>query len=325
MKKTAQYRYNLDNVLGSDKYTYGDLYGLSYLPAFKIKSETQPEIKPCGKPGNINLYTICDSYLWFFLKGNADFCGVDKYDFSRWAHDDRMDITLDTNRKNILLIEIAERNLRYMTDTAAIFSKAVVANKRTVAVTGRAALPAFSDGISLVPVFNPLIEQNLQFSLFDYRFFTPFKEMKAQLNYRFFNRSNEGVKVSANGKYLYLAETVDSTQVTSSFNPVSAQEIDKLVHTLNLTYRHYKLLGFDEVYFSVIPNPVTILDTEKYRYNGLIPKVQEHEKLEMKIIDTHTLFKGSTAQLYQYSDSHWNNNGFYLWISQVDRELNKIR
>ncbi len=325
MKKTAQYRYNLDNVLGSDKYTYGDLYGLAYLSAFKVKPDAQPEIKPCRKPGNINLYAICDSYLWFFVKGNADFCGVDKYDFSRWVHDDIMDITLDTDRKNILLIEIAERNLRYMTDTAAIFSKAVVANKRNVAVTGRAVLPAFSEGISLEPVFNPLIEQNLQFSLFDYRFFTPFKEMKAQLNYKLFNRSNEGVKVSADGKYLYLAETVDSTQVTSSFNPVSAQEIDKLVHTLNLTYRHYKLLGFDEVYFSVIPNPVTILDTEKYRYNGLIPRVQEHKRLEMKIIDAYTPFKKSAAQLYRYSDSHWSHAGFRVWTSQVNMELDKIR
>ena len=236
-----------------------------------------------------------------------------------------MDIALDTNRKNILLIEIAERNLRYMTDTAAIYSKAALANKRNVTATSSATLSAFSDGFSLGFIFNPLIEQNLQFSLFDYRFFTPFKEMKAQLNYRLFNRASEGVKVSANGKYLYLAETVDSTQITSSFNPVSDKEIDKLVYTLNLTYRHYKLLGFDEVYFSIVPNPVTILNTGKYGYNELIPKVQNDERLEMKIIDAYTPFKKSTNQLYQYSDSHWNNNGFCLWMSQVDRELDRIR
>lgn len=326
MKTTAQYRYALANVFGSDKYAYGDLYGLAYLPAFKITAQQEAKLDFCGKTRNINLYAICDSYLWFFVKGNADFCGVDKYAFSRWTHGDKMNILLDSNRKNVLLIEVAERNLRYMTDTAAIFSKAAVTVQDTVANTGvNTATVEPSNSDFSVSVFNPLIEQNLQFSLFDYRFFTPFKEMKAQLNYKLFNRSNEGVKVSANGKYLYLAETVDSTQVTSSFNPVSAKEIDKLVYTLNLTYRHYKLLGFDEVYFSVIPNPVTILNTEKYGYNELIPKVQNNETLEMKIIDAYTPFKKSTAQLYQYSDSHWNNNGFHLWTSQVDRELDKIR
>ena len=77
MVKTAQYRYALDNVFGSDKYTYGDLYGLSYLPAFKVKPEAQPETKPCGNQRNINLYAICDSYLWFFVKDGSVFCGVD--------------------------------------------------------------------------------------------------------------------------------------------------------------------------------------------------------------------------------------------------------
>src|ERR1700722_5133317 len=118
---------------------------------------------------------------------------------------------------------------------------------------------------------NPSLEDNLQFNLFDYHIFTPLRELKAFLNYWLFGHTiDNAVVVSSGEHYLFYAKTVNEPD--GSFSAVSNNEINQLVQTLNSIYVHYKNLGFDEVFFSPIPNPVVILDDEHKKYNELIPR-----------------------------------------------------
>src|SRR5205823_2601238 len=95
------------------------------------------------------------------------------------------------------------------------------------------------------------INQNIEAVLFGYELFAPIKEMKAEFNFRLFNRHSPLVYVSDNGVNLYAMETVDTTNNYSSFKAVSDEEIDKIVSNMNYISDEYKKRGFDEVVFSI--------------------------------------------------------------------------
>src|SRR5947209_617752 len=65
MKMITEYRLSTKSFLGSDKYRYGDLYGMSYLPNFRIEVIKLPEKVSIDRSGerNINLFIVGDSYL----------------------------------------------------------------------------------------------------------------------------------------------------------------------------------------------------------------------------------------------------------------------
>ena len=114
MKKITTYRFLTESIYKSSRYRYGDLYGMCYLKEFKNEIW---QVKPVlgfdpiyKKPGNINLYCICDSYLYSFINSDSLFCGVSKLIISRWVLDGPMEIDLDKSKTNILLIERVERH-----------------------------------------------------------------------------------------------------------------------------------------------------------------------------------------------------------------------
>jgi hypothetical protein len=51
----------------------------------------------------------------------------------------------------------------------------------------------------------------------------------------------------------------------------SAEFSQRIVITLNKTKGHYKKHGFDEVYFSFVPNPVSVVNPDLGAYNQLMP------------------------------------------------------
>ena len=93
---------------------------------------------------------------------------------------------------------------------------------------------------------------------------------------------------------------------------------------LNATFEYYKKDGFDEVYLSIIPNPVTIL--QPLNYNGLIPALQNPIRLKGTfIIDMYSLFSQdpNPGRLYRIGDTHWSNMGIQVWLKYVNAELKK--
>ena len=321
MKKIAPYRYGLQSIFGSDKYSYGDLYGLSYLPEYKLVPEKK-EIPHCNykRPGNINLYMICDSYIWGFVKTDSIFCNLNKFEYVRWTYNEQISEQMDTTCKNILIIEVSERYLRkFLPDSAEMYSSVFVFKNNSYS-TKKPETKSLLAKI-LKYKYSEKINQNLEFNLFGYRFLTPLKEFTAEFNYKSFGRTNKDVSVSSDKKYLFYGHTTDSSKNTSSFNPVSEMEISDLISCINNEYNHFKALGFDEVYLSIIPNPVSIIEPGFGKYNNLVKRIQNNKDLLPPVIDVFDVFNKTPYEIYYRSDSHWNYDGFQLWVDQVNKIL----
>ncbi len=294
---------------------YGDLYSACFLPNFMDTSLTKLKTYNTSLK-NTNLYILHDSYLLGRIK-TENFKNLNKL-FLVDYRGDEVYVQPDTTKRNIIIIECSERTAGWrLTDTAVIFSKLrtrkpIALNKNLVIIENTQVANYF---------FNPFINQNLEFNLFDYELFKPIKEYKAIINYYFFNRIPKDIVVSINKNYLLLNETVDVNQATSSFRYISDEEINYDVYCVNYISQCYKNMGFDEIYFSIIPNPVSIIDAGRMPYNHKIERIETNYFLRTNYIDVYTIFTQSKKQIYRRDDSHWNNYGLQLWLDEVNNKI----
>jgi hypothetical protein len=324
MKIIVPYRYEMKSELGSDKYAYGDLYGISYLPQFRIVEPPNGAIHidvPKSKR-DINLYGLVDSYIYSFVKSDSVFYGVKKYWFSKWADPTKYTVKVNPREKNVLFLQSGERYVSLWADTDRVFSRLHVVDDTTALVKQPDKIIARRSFVQEVHdfLFDKDLQSNLEFNLFNYRLFSPLKELKAKLNDKIFNRVDNGVIVSKSGKYLFLNETADTSK-ESSFRAISQNEIDKIVWGLNKVYDRYKPMGFDEIYLVMVPNPVSIIEPNDRNYNFLISRIQNDPKLKIKFIDLYSIYKNSTQQIYKNSDSHYTNTGFKILIDELNKNL----
>jgi hypothetical protein len=322
MNIISDYRFNLEYFSPDTK--YGDLYCFAYnskikVPLQKIKLETYNYINT----NPANLYISCDSYVGVgkTVKINkplnsSNFKNIDNVEFYRRSIERGL-INLDTAKRNILIFEVVERNVRDMfADTSYFWGE-----RNNLDFNHSEEKKHSSESAGFVEfLFNKKINQNLEFNLFSNPIFRVFKEWKAYLNTNIFNKANESV-VSSNGNYLYYAPTIDSNLKTSSFNPISDNELHKIIININLVFSKYKNYGFDEVYISIIPNPVSILEPNRLVYNNLIQKIQNNRDLNVPFIDCLNIYKKINDQIFLNSDSHWNEKGMQLWINEVNNIL----
>lgn len=329
-------RYKFTSIWGTDRLHYGDLYGFSYLHGFKFPLRLEDSMGagkgigsiaacPAGMPTDINLYCICDSYLFLFVTGEHDFCRVNKYAYIRDYDNGRLNIVFDTTRRNVLLIEITERMVRdALGDTPYLNRRLIVDG-----TDSQRFIPDANDyRKKLVSnFFNNDINTNLEFNLFDYTLLTPFKEAKAWINDKIFGRVDRYVAVSSDRTRLYLGSTVDSTGDNhySSFGTVTDDDIATYVRTLNKLQEKFRKMGFDYIYFCGIPNPGTVCEAGHSKYNGLLPRLQNDSNLRMPVIDVYSSFMVyQPYSIYRRSDSHWNARGFIEWRDQFNRILDTI-
>ncbi len=170
-------------------------------------------------------------------------------------------------------------------------------------------------------VFNPFINQNIEFNLFEYNFISAVRKVKGMLTYKLFNRASGDVVISDDGSQLYLKETVDDKNTKSAFNPVDDSEIENIVQTLNAISQHYKAEGFDQVYFSMIPNPVTAIEPDN-KYNHIIARIENNPVLEINTISVLNDFSKAGKSVYRPGDTHWNDSGMQMWLRKVNESLN---
>lgn len=313
---------------GTGRHPYGDLYSLSYLPNFRIPvpAEDVEQLTGAGlntEDKTINLYALSDSYLWGLLDHPQLFNKVNQIKYVVSNTHNIQPIVLDTSKRNVLIMEVVERNVRPLfSDSLYLqsflhFYKPGDDTSKIKTATYRA---RFHFKFKIKEIDN-----NIEYNVWDYRLFTPLKEAKAGFTYRYFNRTHKDVAVSADGKQLFYGPTVDTAGELSSFSKVSNAQLDDLVNNLNAAAAHYKKQGFKAVYLSVIPNPVTIMAPgfHGYRYNGLIPRLQQHPALELKVIDTYSAFVKSPLPLFLRNDTHWNLEGKKTWLGLVNDALRK--
>jgi len=108
-------RYAPNSILHSDKYTYGDLYGISYLPDFKMYKDTLGVPKPVlsSIEKDIELFVVGDSYFYSsFELVPGYFERTKSLQFYKWDHQPVQPVELAKNpTRKVLLVESVERNV----------------------------------------------------------------------------------------------------------------------------------------------------------------------------------------------------------------------
>ncbi|MBB6110911.1 hypothetical protein SAMN05421821_10974 [Mucilaginibacter lappiensis] len=291
----------------SDRWAYGDLYGLCYLPQYRFKLEPFKKYNSTSgaNPQNRVLYIIGDSFLADKTLTSA-FDGFDKVIFL----DRRFPfgpLRLDSTQQNFLIMEFAERNLN-----------GYVMNKTDEIKANPSVSPSLLNRLGNI-IFNKDLSRNLELLLFDDKLFTPIKELKASLNYNLFGRVAKEVAVSTDKKRLLLNITVDTSDIHSAFRYKTARQIDTITANLKEAKNYYEAIGFKKVFLSIVPNPVSIYDENRMPYNHLLERIEE--QTDLPLISIYKTFKSDQHNLYFLSDAHWNPLGFDIWIRQVNRTL----
>jgi hypothetical protein len=318
----------LESWWGSDKGASGDLYGITSLPQFRISNASGKDysVKPpdCGDiKKSYNIYAFSDSYTEQVFKHPHNFCGANETACAFTNNSDVIPVYLDKTRKNIVMIECVERDVRTrLADTGYLMRFITLLKEKPKNVK-------LADGKYHFDFhFNFKIKNadgDYETNIWDYRFLRPLKELKAKMNYDLFNRTYVDAIVSPDGKYLLYQCTVDTSYLQSSYRPIGNPELRSIIAGLNKVYDHYKQLGFDEVYLSIIPNPATILypNYKGLQYNQLIPKIENDPSLKLKVFDIYQLFKNSPDKdkIYQHSDTHWTKFGSQFWLNEFNRQM----
>lgn len=298
----------------SDRWGYGDLYGICYLPQYRLKlipfRTYNDRSDSAASTTNRVLYIIGDSFTADKLLNQA-FTGFDKVIFL----DRRFPfgpIQLDTTKENFLIMEFSELNV------SAYSSK----NSTEILSTGVAT--ATVKPVSLFSrlgniIFNKELSRNIELLLFDDKIFTPVKEFKAWVNYNFLMRLPKEVAVSTDKNRLLLNTTVDTNSPQSVFRPWSDTAVNELTHDLAADQERYLSMGFKKVFLSLIPNAVSVYDSKRATYNHLLERVET--KTSLPVISVYNIFKADKRNLYSRSDAHWNTLGFEIWVNETNKVL----
>lgn len=304
-----------------DDYRYGDLYRLSYLPEFKEKVIKCPTMDTNKAKQAVGLFVIGDSFTEAERVSKSDF-DVANYTYIHWAK--QADIQLDSSKRNILILETVERTFKeHFSQKAENFQLAGFHKKEETSQKSWKRVLKEKATKWANFIFPKGTEERLEHTLFNYDFFLIFRELKAELNHKIFDRIENKVVLSKDEQHLFYDEEANSSDVHSAFYPVSQAAIDTFILNANQTRQTYLTAGFDEVYLSVIPNKVSILSPDLGNYNHLIERIQADKRLQTPIIDTYSDFRKSPEKIYLKSDTHWSCAGRDIWLEKVNKILKK--
>ncbi|MEY4538505.1 MAG: hypothetical protein RLZZ306_262 [Bacteroidota bacterium] len=303
-----------------DDYRNGDLYHLSYLPQFKEKLEPCQSVKHNQPIQNVNLYVIGDSFTEEQRVNKTDLIASNYFNV-HWSK--QAEIELDTNKRNILVLETVERTFReHFSKEVNNFKIKTQVNENKSNLSWKQVLKTrINQSILFIFPSSESIEQRFEASLFSYDFFLKFREFKAILNYEIFGRIEKKVLLSKDKKNIFFSEEASSTDSHSAFYPFLDDEKNILINNLNLTREKYLKSGFDEVYLSIIPNKVSVISPNLGTHNNLIQRIQTDNKLEISVIDVYSDFQKKPLNYYLKSDSHWTCEGRDLWLNKINKIL----
>jgi hypothetical protein len=307
------------------RYLNGDLYGFSQLRKYKQPQNYALKTKSKSGKGSIRLFVFCDSYIDKRLD-KSNFSKVDSIYFLRYWNSSTFVHykNLDNNFQNYLVIEMAERHVRGLLNGGVesfygMLVRDSVPQKTESQTTTEEPVSTWEKFQK--NCFNPNVNSNLEINMLDYAPFEPFKELKAWINYKCFNRYNKIVYVDEEKSHLYYAPTLSDSLAEGAFKPLSQAELDTIVNRLNTIHKHFEGLGFEKVYLSIIPNPVSCIHPELGAYNQLVERVSNHEKLGIPILDVWNEFKRDPKKYYHPGDSHWNSLGLQYWVDLLDQKM----
>ncbi len=345
MKRITGVKYRLKGIVGSHKFKYGDLFGLSFLKDFQIKKEYHVDkpLKVDQLPRDLSLYMICDSYVFEPLEGKSEYFSRVKDLHILKLKDPQWEVPpFDKKKKNVLIFEIVLRNLYDNMNLKNICSKTGFANRSNFIQSS----PSTNIRVKNGSLFNPLgylrksmtwinqkkspefyqknLEYHLEYILFDFDFLLPFKMWKAEMMMKYFNRIDRAVVLSKDKKFLFTDLTVIPNLKGSSNYPISDLEIEAQVNEINLLYEFFKSKGFDEVLFSIIPNPYDLVSANELGQNNQLNRLLASKNLKAKMLDITPKLSINAKNNFFQSDTHWNSNGATIWLTEINQYLNSI-
>lgn len=294
-----------------DDYRYGDLYRFSNLKEFRVPVEKCETVQPLPKVP-VNLFLFGDS---FTEEGRIEANHFVAQSFTRNFVAEDGYVKISENENNVLIIETVERHFRER--FGSVYSHVKVNQSEPIVAKN-----TLWENILAWEL--PYKTETHESILFSSDFFLSFKEWKAAINQQVFNRTDENVRLSADGKHLVYGLAANPGP-NSSFDRVTNKEIDRLVDNINETYLNYKAAGFTEIYLNIIPNKTSILATDLGEYNHLIERIQQHPNLKMPFIDSYNSLKSGGEKLFDKGDTHWNCEGKQLWVNEVNRLIFKAQ
>jgi hypothetical protein len=306
-----------------DQYRYGDLYNVSNLKKFKemdMQQNTQltEADKPAKRFDNVDLYTIGDS---FTTMDTSFYAGKNNYHI--WLGVNKDTARLNPNRKSILVIEIIERTIQ---ERLKKDYKKLYINMGFQFPGERKNIAAEKDQPSFWwDQFGHQINQRLEFLLFNFEPFLKIKELKANIMLSGFDRTHTGSLVSANRDYIFYDVEANPKNSLSPFAAVSAASIDTVVTNMNSIRDYYRNAGFEEVYFCLIPNKVTVCEPDRSIYNNQITRIEQHPGLKAPFVSVQQELR-QHPEWFHKGDGHWNVHGKRFWLRHVNnlvREWNE--
>jgi hypothetical protein len=345
MNRITGVKYRLKGIVGSHKFKYGDLFGLCYLEDFKIKKVEHVD-KPLNVdllPRDLSLYIICDSYVFNQFEGESDYFSRVKDLHILKLKDPQWEVPpLDKKKKNVLIFEIVLRNLYNDMNLENIGSKTDFANLSNSIQSS----PTTNILVKNDSSFNPLgqlqksitwinqkisrafyhknLESHLEYILFDFDFLLPFKMWKAEMMMKYFNRIDRAVVLSKDKKFLFTELTVIPALKGSSNYPISHLDIQEQVNEINLLNEFFKSKGFDDVLFSIIPNPYDLVSTNEFGQNNQLKRILASRNLKAKMLDITPKLSINAKNNFFQSDTHWNSNGAKIWLLEINQYLNSL-
>ncbi len=307
--------YNLAGNIGvfPDDYRYGDLYRLSYLPYFKEKAIKCPANQNNNKKSNVHLYIIGDSFGEKSKMNYNNFASLNTT-FVHWEKPTT--ISLDTSVKNILLLESVERSMKIHFKKQSNEIQTRISSKKLVENISE--ISFVESWINTFTKNTKATEERLWHTLLNYDFVLNFRELKAKIDLKLFDRKSANYNLSADNKQIFYFEEADINCPNSAFYKVSDKEVNKIVEVINNDLIHYKKAGFDQVYLSIIPNKVSILQSNLSDYNHLLERIQKHKSLYMATINTYDIYTKNPEGIYLKSDTHWTCQGSGIWQNLVN-------
>lgn len=345
MNRITGVKYRLRGMISSHKLKYGDLFGLCFLEDFKVKKVEHVD-KPLNVdllPRDLSLYMICDSYVFGPFEGKSDyFSRVKDLHILKLKHLQWEVPPFDKKKRNVLIFEIVLRNLYNDMNLKNIVGKTDFANLSNSIHSSPTTNILVKNDSSFDPLgylrksitwinqqilqlfYHKNLESHLEYILFDFDFLLPFKMKKAELIKNYFNRIDGAVALSKDKKFLFMENTVIPTFKGSSTYPISDLDIEEQVNEINLLNEFFKSKGFDDVLFSIIPNPYDLVSSNEWGQNNQLKRLLASKNLKAKMLDITPKLSINAKNNFFRSDTHWNSNGSKIWLLEINQYLNSI-
>ncbi|WP_221391261.1 hypothetical protein [Dyadobacter sp. NIV53] len=165
--------------------------------------------------------------------------------------------------------------------------------------------------------FGEQINQRIEFLFFNFPVFLKIKELKSEIMLTWFDRKHTGALISRNQQYLFYDVEADKKISLSPFYKITDGSVDTVVNNMNNLRDYYKSLGFNEVYFCLVPNKVTVCENDRFEYNNQITRIENHPLLKTPVLSIQDTVRNH-PEWYHVGDGHWNTHGQRYWLKTVN-------